>query len=120
MIEWIAAVLLVVGAVFMTVAGVGVARMPDLYTRLQTTTKAATLGMGSILLGVAVQAGAADVRTRALLGIAFFFLTIPISAFLLARASYRSGVRPGETPTDELAEDSGGPGATAGPEASGG
>src|SRR5215218_9757122 len=50
MSERIGAVLLVVGASFMLLAGLGVLRLPDLFMRLQAATKASTLGVGCLML----------------------------------------------------------------------
>lgn len=103
MSERISAVLLVVGALFMLVAGLGVLRLPDLFMRLQAATKASTLGVGCLLLGLAVHFQELGVTTRAVLVIAFFFLTAPVGAHMIARAGYAMGVPLWEgTLTDEL------------------
>jgi multicomponent Na+:H+ antiporter subunit G len=99
----IGAALLVVGALFMVLAGLGVLRLPDLFMRLQAATKASTLGVGCLLLGVAVHFQDLTVTTRAVLVIAFFFLTAPVGAHMIARAAYAVGVPLWEgTITDEL------------------
>jgi multicomponent Na+:H+ antiporter subunit G len=103
MSERIGAVLLVVGASFMLLAGLGVLRLPDLFMRMQAATKASTLGVGCLLLGVALHFQDLTVATRAVLVIAFFFLTAPVSAHVIARAAYAVGVPLWEgTITDEL------------------
>ena len=38
------------GALFILLAAIGVIRMPDLYLRISVTTKAATLGIGLLLI----------------------------------------------------------------------
>lgn len=91
--DLIAAVLLVIGGLAMMLAGVGVLRMPDLFMRMQSATKAATLGAGCSLLAVAVHFGEIGVTTRALLIIAFLFLTAPVAAHVIARAAYATGVK---------------------------
>jgi multicomponent Na+:H+ antiporter subunit G len=104
MISLIAAALIVGGTLLMLVAAVGVARMPDLYIRLQASTKAASLGAGSVLLALALVFADFAVAMRALLAIVFIFLTVPISGHLIARAAYLVGVKPWEgTRWDELA-----------------
>jgi multicomponent Na+:H+ antiporter subunit G len=101
--ERISAVLLVVGALFMLLAGLGVLRLPDLFMRLQAATKASTLGVSCLLLGAAVHFQELGVTTRAVLVIAFFFLTAPVGAHVIARAAYAVGVPLWEgTITDEL------------------
>src|SRR5688572_891613 len=103
MSEQISAVLIVVGASFMLLAGLGVLRLPDLFMRLQASTKASTLGVGCMLLGVAVHFQDLGVTTRAVLIVAFFFLTAPVGAHLIARAAYAVGVPLWEgTIVDEL------------------
>ncbi len=105
MSEPISAVLLVIGAFFMLLAGVGIVRLPDLFMRLQAATKASTLGVGCMLLAVALHFQDLAVTTRAVLVIAFFFLTAPVGAHLIARAAYAVGVPLWEgTITDELGE----------------
>lgn len=97
--------LLVAGAVFTLLAAVGVIRLPDLYTRMHAASKAGAVGGGLILLAVAVVGQDAAVSMRAIIGIVFLLLTTPISAHLLARASYISGYRASNaTLIDELAE----------------
>jgi multicomponent Na+:H+ antiporter subunit G len=103
MSEQISAALLVVGACFMLLAGLGVLRLPDLFMRLQAATKASTLGVGCLMLGVAVHFQDLGVTTRAVLIIAFFFLTAPVGAHVIARAAYAVGVPLWKgTITDEL------------------
>jgi multicomponent Na+:H+ antiporter subunit G len=103
MSERISAVLLVVGALFMLLAGLGLLRLPDLFMRLQAATKASTLGVGCMLLGVAVHFQDLAVTVRAVLVIGFFFLTAPVGAHVIARAAYAVGVPLWKgTITDEL------------------
>jgi multicomponent Na+:H+ antiporter subunit G len=90
--ELISNVLMIVGATFMLLAAVGLLRMPDLFTRLQPATKGTTLGIGCTLLAAAVHFGDSGVAVRALAAIAFFFLTAPVTAHLIGRASYFVGV----------------------------
>jgi multicomponent Na+:H+ antiporter subunit G len=96
-------VLLVAGAFFMLLAGVGLVRLPDLYTRMSATSKAATLGASLVLAGAAVHFGAAAVAGKAVVIVAFLFLTAPLAAHAIGRAGYRRGSRPWEgTVADEL------------------
>jgi len=92
MIEIITAVLLVTGAVLMALASVGLLRMPDIYTRISTATKASTLGVGCLLLAVVVFFDETGVKSRALAVLVFILLTAPVSAHILGRAAYLSGV----------------------------
>ena len=95
--------MMVIGAVFMLLAAVGIVRMPDLLTRMQTTTKASTLGVGCLLVGVTIHFAELGVSARVVAIIAFVFLTAPVAAHVIARASYRVRVPLWEgTVVDEL------------------
>lgn len=85
---WIAIVLLVVGAALMALAGLGLYRMPDLFTRMHAATKGASLGVGLMLIAAAIGFGELAVATKALVTTAFIFLTAPVAAHLLGRAAY--------------------------------
>mgnify|MGYP006282714995 CR=1 FL=1 len=88
MIDYIILFLATFGAAFVLLAAVGILRMPDLYLRISVTTKAATLGIGLILICVAVYFGEAPIATRALAIIFFLLLTAPVGAHLIGRSSY--------------------------------
>ncbi|HSJ00596.1 MAG TPA: monovalent cation/H(+) antiporter subunit G [Patescibacteria group bacterium] len=86
------AALVVTGTTFILLAAIGVVRMPDVYMRMQVSTKGASLGAGCLLIAVPVFFGDVAIGVRALLIIVFIFLTTPISAHMLARAAYIVGV----------------------------
>ncbi|MCT4654864.1 MAG: monovalent cation/H(+) antiporter subunit G [Cohaesibacter sp.] len=88
--------ILIVGALFALLAGVGMVRFPDLYTRMHAASKAGTLGSGLMLLALAIYSAEFSVVSRALAGIVFFLLTTPVAAHLLARAAYMRGTKPWE------------------------
>lgn len=83
--------LLLAGTVFMFLAAVGVVRMPDLFMRMQTTTKATTLGIGCVMIAVAWYFGELAVALRAGAIVVFFYLTAPVAAHVIARAAYFDG-----------------------------
>lgn len=78
--------LMVVGALFYVLAGIGLVRMPDVFNRIQAGTKATTLGTFSLVLGVGIYEPSWIVK--ALLIIVFITLTNPIGSSVLARAAY--------------------------------
>jgi multicomponent Na+:H+ antiporter subunit G len=90
--EFFSSALLIVGAGFLLLAAVGVVRMPDLFNRMQTASKAGTLGISCVLLAVALRMEDAGVALRCLLTIVFFFLTAPVAAHIIGRAAYFVGV----------------------------
>jgi multicomponent Na+:H+ antiporter subunit G len=103
MAESISLVLLLLGALFMLLAAIGMVRMPDVLTRMHSSTKSATLGVGLIMAGVALAFGDFAIGVRALAIVIFLFVTAPVAAHMIARAAYLSGVPLWEgTLSDEL------------------
>jgi multicomponent Na+:H+ antiporter subunit G len=101
--ESISAILLVIGALFMLIGGLGVVRFPDLYMRISASTKASTLGAGFALLALAVHFNELGTTMRAFATIVFLVITGPVAAHLISRAAYFVGVAPWKgTITDEL------------------
>ena len=82
---------LLLGAIFTLLAAIGVLRLPDLYMCMHAASKAGAVGGGLILLAVALVCFDVAVALRAIIGVGFLLLTTPVSAHLLARASYRTG-----------------------------
>lgn len=95
-----AAVVLLVsgGTLFMVLAAVGAARLPDVYLRMQAATKASTLGLMVLAAAAALHFAELAVAARALLVVFFVFLTSPVGAHALGRAAYRAGVKPWRRP----------------------
>jgi len=91
-ITTIAVVLAIIGAAFLVLAAIGIVRLPDLYCRASATTKAATLGVGCILVSSAMHFDDMQVTSRVLATVAFLLLTAPVAAHVIARAAYRTGV----------------------------
>ncbi len=94
LVSMVAAGLVGLGAFFLTVAGIGIIRMPDLYTRMHATSKAGSLGVGLVLLAVAVYYHDVGVVMRALSALAFLVLTAPLGAHAIGRAAWLTGVKP--------------------------
>jgi multicomponent Na+:H+ antiporter subunit G len=88
----ISLILMMIGAFFMVVAAMGVARMPDLFLRMSATSKSATLGAACILLAAAIHFAGFGIVTHAVATIAFLFLTAPVAAHRIGRAAYFLGV----------------------------
>lgn len=88
MVEWAAAILIMVGAFFMLVGAIGMVRLPDFYMRLHAPTKSSTLGVGGVLLASLLLGWAeGHPGIGELLITLFVFLTAPVSANLLAQAA---------------------------------
>jgi multicomponent Na+:H+ antiporter subunit G len=85
-----ATLLLAVGVAFITIASLGVARMPDVFQRMHAATKAGGLGTSLIISGVLVAGGVVKPLTG-ILTIVFMLLSLSLASQLLARAAYMSG-----------------------------
>lgn len=85
--------LVVVGLFFSLSGAVGIVRMPDVYSRLQCSSKNVTMGALPVLLAVVVQEGfLSPYASRALLVAVLLLVVNPLAAHALARAAYRSGI----------------------------
>ncbi|WP_028646709.1 monovalent cation/H(+) antiporter subunit G [Nocardiopsis sp. CNT312] len=108
-LDWIAVLCLVAGALLSLVAGVGLVRFPDLLSRMHTAAKPQVLGLLLVLVGIGlriapVETGVFNVGTLLLVGL-FQIMTVPVAGHIAARVAYRSGrIREDLLVTDELAE----------------
>jgi multicomponent Na+:H+ antiporter subunit G len=94
---------LIVGASFTLLAAIGILRLPDLFTRMQASTKAATLGVACVMMAALSFFADLAVSARAVLIIGALFLTAPVAAHAIGRAAYLRGVELWEgTLFDEL------------------
>jgi multicomponent Na+:H+ antiporter subunit G len=92
MTDILTAVLWLAGSAFSLLAAIGVVRMPDVFTRMQASTKASTLGLGCLLIGTSLQLGdfASFIRVASIGS--FVLLTTPVAGHVIARAAYFAGV----------------------------
>lgn len=90
--EILASVFLLAGGILSLIASAGVLRMPDLFTRMHAATKTGTVGVSAIAIGMMIHFNRITVTSKGVLVIAFFLLTAPVAAHMIARAAYRSGV----------------------------
>ncbi|WP_034763498.1 Na+/H+ antiporter subunit G [Chrysiogenes arsenatis] len=87
--EILLSALIIFGAFFALAGSIGLYRLRDFFTRLHGPTKATTLGVGSIALASALYFSwyGSGVSVHEVLIILFLFITAPISAHILAKAS---------------------------------
>lgn len=91
---------LLAGGTFSLIGGIGLIRMPSLFTRLHAASVTDTLGAGLILLGLALQAGLTLVTVKlAVLGLLIVFAS-PTATHALAKAALARGVDPLQTRGD--------------------
>jgi multicomponent Na+:H+ antiporter subunit G len=87
--------LLSFGGLFVFIGGVGVLRMPDLYTRMHAASLTDTMGSVLIIVGVMLQAGASFATVKLAAILVFLLFTGPTATNALASAAILSGHRPG-------------------------
>ncbi|MFH1479413.1 MAG: monovalent cation/H(+) antiporter subunit G [Candidatus Omnitrophota bacterium] len=105
-VDIVGIVFISIGLFFDFVGCLGLVRLPDVYNRLQASTKCITLGTCSILFGVFLIHGFTGSGMKALLCMIFLLLTSPVSAHALARAAHKSKVKLWEkSVVDRYAED---------------
>ena len=90
--ETIGLTLIVLGVLFDLSGCVGLVRLPDVYNRIQASTKCVVLGTALIVLGAVIWIGTAQAIVKGLLCILFILITSSTAAHALARAAHRSGV----------------------------
>jgi multicomponent Na+:H+ antiporter subunit G len=84
-------------AFFFLSGTVGLLRFPDLFTRLHALTKADNLGLGLLVLGLALRAGSLVVAAKLALIWLLALLASSTGCHLVARAARRAA-DPGERP----------------------
>jgi len=104
-------VFLGIGIFFNFLAGIGLLRFPDVYTRLHAGTKCTTFGsifiIGSvILIGLKSwwgnDANGSVLAFHSMFALIAILLTNPVGAHAIARAAHRSGVKPAMAVVDHL------------------
>jgi multicomponent Na+:H+ antiporter subunit G len=86
----LASAMLLTGAAFITIAALGVARLPDVFQRMHAATKAGGIGV-SLVVGGTLVAGGTSKPLTGILTIVLMLLTLSAASQLLARAAYMSG-----------------------------
>lgn len=87
--EFLVSALILLGALFALLGSVGLARLPDFFTRLHGPTKATTLGVGAMVLASAIFFSATQpgFSLHEIAVMVFLFITAPVTAHLLAKAA---------------------------------
>ena len=111
MFEIIIYILLGIGVFFNLLAGIGLLRFPDVYTRLHAGTKCTTFG-SIFLIGSVVLLGLKNwwigdtngsvLAIHSIVALAAILITNPTGAHAIARAAHRSGVKPIGAVVDDL------------------
>lgn len=98
---------LVAGAFFVLTGGIGLFRMPDVYTRSHAAGITDTLGAILVLAGLMLQAGFTLVTVKLLIILLFLLFTSPTATHALNHTAWASGLRPildGDLPVEQPAK----------------
>ena len=107
MTDIIGYILIIIGILFDIFGCIGLVRFPDVYNRLQASTKCVTLGTILLLVGVAVISGLGPTSTKAIICAVFILITSPTAAHAIAKGAHASGVPLWENSVvDKYAEES--------------
>lgn len=90
----ISVTLLLAGALFFLAGTVGLLRFPDVYTRIHALTKADNVGLGLIVLALALQTSSAWIAFKLVLIWLLILLASSTTGHLVARSALRNGIRP--------------------------
>lgn len=88
-VETIVSLLILVGAAFALLGSIGLARLPDFFTRLHGPTKATTLGVGAMVLASSLYFSTTTpgLSLHEIAVLVFLFISAPVSAHVLAKAA---------------------------------
>jgi multicomponent Na+:H+ antiporter subunit G len=82
-----------VGLLVSLTGAIGILRMPDVYTRIQCSTKTVTLGTLPLLIGLVIAEGPLTTYGgRALIVGVLTLIVSPAASHALARGAYKTGV----------------------------
>lgn len=92
--DFVSVVLAGIGTAFFVVGTVGLIRFPDVYCRLHALTKADNLGLGFIVLSLAVRAESPVLLLKLILIWIFVLVSSATSCYLVARTARQMNIRP--------------------------
>ena len=92
--ELVGAFFIILGIPFFLSGTIGLLRLPDIYTRLHALTKADNVGLGFIVLGLAVQATSWLEVVKLFLIWFLVLLASATSCHLVADAALRRNIKP--------------------------
>ncbi|WP_276495794.1 monovalent cation/H(+) antiporter subunit G [Pontibacter litorisediminis] len=90
--ELVSCFFILLGVVFMLIAAIGLLRFPDFYIRMSAITKGATLGLGLILMGMAIYFNQPGILLKVLAIIVFTSITTPVAAHVIGRTAVQNGI----------------------------
>ncbi|MFA5338492.1 MAG: monovalent cation/H(+) antiporter subunit G [Candidatus Omnitrophota bacterium] len=86
-------ILIAAGLAFDFIGCLGLVRLPDVYNRLQASTKCVTFGTCCILLGTLLIIGFNTAGVKCILAIIFLTFTSPTASHALTRAACKAKIK---------------------------
>ena len=105
MLEHISTILAGVGTLFFIAGVAGLLRFPDVYSRLHALTKADNLGLGFIVLSLALRTGSLTLILKLVLIWAFVIFASATSCYLVAKAALQMKMKPVTSPGQKGGEE---------------
>ena len=93
MISSIGWIIIWIGVLFDILGAIGLVRFPEVYNRLQASTKCVTLGTFGIMIGIFLLKGFSPMGIKALICGAFLLITSPVAAHALMKGSLHFGTK---------------------------
>lgn len=90
-VDVLSAALMLTAAGFVLLAGVGLHRFDDVFSRLHAATKAVTFGVLLVAVGGSLQFDSTVSVVKLVLAGALQLVSAPVGSHILARAAYHSG-----------------------------
>jgi len=87
-------VLIVGGGAFCIIGGIGMLRMPEVFTRMHAAGIIDSAGLGLMMIGLMLQAGFTLVTAKLILIVVFVLYTSPMSTHALAQTAISTGIKP--------------------------
>lgn len=104
--EYAGAALLLAGALVTLAAGIGLVRLPDLFTRMHAASKPQLLGLLLLCAGTALSLHTWQAASACALVVAIQVIGAPLGSHMIGRTAYRTGLSArSELVVDELERD---------------
>ena len=94
LVDFLSWACILAGGALSVIGGIGMIRLPDLFTRMHAAGVIDTLGMGLIILGLIFQGGFTLVTVKLIIVVVFIIFTSPTATHALAKAALHGGVKP--------------------------
>jgi len=92
--EILSMIFIVTGLFFLTVAAIGVIRLPDVFSRAHAVSLTDSLGAFLMLIGIALHEGLGTNMFKIFVVLALIYIINPVITHATIRAALRSGLKP--------------------------